>query len=793
MPGAVSWMTILRRYWHEPERSRFGDAWMVQRARWRYWVVNVVLFVCLTVPALLVGTAGWPLRVAAAAGLIGACVWEGVAVRLGRFSVWADVLETVAVVLVAWRYPSGTGGLVFILAFALPALGFRLFYSNSVQAVARTLTVLAAIYVGSTQNPAPVGRRLPLAALAVVLVAFLSREVARLVGLRASMTHRRRVADQLTDDLATAKGRKDVHAAILRAVLELMHGRTDARVIIWDEPGNWRPTAAAGANADEVHTAGGNPLSAVPWVREAIDAGESTYRTSFDDVEELRSALGFDPIPGVVFVVPLRHREQIRALSVSARQPIPPEVRKDIEYVAKVGEVALGSIELTREGLEGLRERNYFDPGTGLANRDLLRRRIGEALQQQDRLVAVLVIRIGRFRTIDDSLGNIAGGDALITLIGRLEGAAPHGTVARFGSDEFAVLLDRLAEPAEAEQVAARIVAALDEPLPGLLGSGAGVFLHGSIGVAVSGPDVRTATDLLRNADVAVEAAGGPEAGTYRVFDPAMRASMVDRFELESDLSRALHNDEFELHYQPIVQLQAWERISGVEALIRWNRGGRGMVSPAQFIPAAEETGLINQIGAWVLRESCRQQRDWATIEPELAGLTVSVNLSPVQLARADVTRMIGEAVGETGADPAQMVIELTESALVENSAANLDKLQAIKAVGVRLALDDFGTGFSSLGYLRQFPFDVIKIDRSFVQEVDVDEGAAALASSVIRIGKALNLTSLAEGVETIGQADWLTKAGCDAAQGYFFAPPMPPDQLRPMLSHGLSLPSTRS
>ncbi len=393
-----------------------------------------------------------------------------------------------------------------------------------------------------------------------------------------------------------------------------------------------------------------------------------------------------------------------------------------------------------------------------------------------------------------DSLGAIPGGDALATLTGRLEGAVPpHSTVARFRSDEFAILLEQIADRAAAEQVAARILVVLDEPLPGLLGSGRGVFVHGSIGVAVSGPEARTASDLLRNADVAAHSTSVTEGGSYRVFDPAMRATMVDRLELESDLSRALDNDEFELHYQPVVQLQDQETISGVEALIRWNRPGHGTVSPAQFIPAAEETGLITQIGAWVMREGCRQQRDWAATGPQLARLTVSVNLSPVQLAQADVTSMISTVVGETAADPGRMVVELTEGALVQNTTANLEKLKAIKALGVRLALDDFGTGFSSLGYLRQFPFDVIKIDRSFVNGVDVDEGAAALASSVIRIGKALNLTSLAEGVEAIGQADWLTKAGCDAAQGYLFAPPMPPDQLLPMLTHGLALPAIRA
>jgi diguanylate cyclase (GGDEF)-like protein len=409
-------------------------------------------------------------------------------------------------------------------------------------------------------------------------------------------------------------------------------------------------------------------------------------------------------------------------------------------------------------------------------------------------MVAVLLVRINRFREIDDSLGDLAGTDALVALIARLEAAVPpNGTLARFGTNEFAVLLDQVAGPAAAEAIASRILSVLDEPLPSVLGTGTGVFVRGSVGAAFSGPDTRTATDLLRNADVALHAASTNEGGRYQVFDPRMRAALVDRMALESDLSRGLGNDEFALHYQPIVRLAAWDRVAGVEALIRWNRCGRGLVPPGQFIPAAEETGLVNEIGAWVLREGCRQQRAWATADPELSRLSVSVNLSPVQLARPDVPGMIGSTVAETGVDPARMIVELTESALVENTAANLDKLRAIRAVGVRLALDDFGTGFSSLAYLRQFPFDVIKIDRSFVRGVDVDDGAAALASSVIRIGKALNLQSLAEGVETVGQADWLTKAGCDAAQGYFFARPMPPDRLFPLLSHGLPLPTMRA
>jgi diguanylate cyclase (GGDEF)-like protein len=755
--------------------------------------VNVAVFLGLTVPTLLIGTAGWPLRIAAAAGLVGACAWEGVAVRLGRFPLWADVLETAAIAVMAWRYPSGSGGLVFVLAFAILGLGFRAIYSTTAQVAARTLSVLAALLVGSIGNHPDYPRRASLVAFVVVVVAFQSAWVAQLFRQRAALAQRRRVSDQLTADLAGASGRNDVYAAMLRAVLGLLAGRDDARVIIWDEPEIGRPTAAAGVDADKVPGGVREPLWLVPWVRDAMETGRSVYRESTEDDDRVRSALSFDPILGAAFVVPLRHREGIRAMSVSAREPISPDTREGIEYVAKLGEVALGSIELTRDGLEGLRERNYDDPGTQLASRELLRNRLDRALEQPDSMAALLLVRINRFREVNDSFGSAAGGSALMTLTDRLHRAVPsHSTLARLASDEFAVLLERLPDPTAVDQIARRILSSLDQPLPGPLGNGSGVFLRGHIGAALSGQTARTAADLLRNADVALRESDTAEAENYRVFDPDMRTSLVERLALESDLSRALDKDELVLHYQPIVQLGAWDRIAGVEALIRWNRAGHGMVAPGLFIPAAEETGLINQIGSWVLREACDQQRKWAATEPALSRLTVSVNLSPLQLADADVAGMIGHTVRDSGADPGRMLIEITEGALVENTEANLDKLKAIKSVGVRLALDDFGTGFSSLSYLRQFPFDVIKIDRSFVREVDVDEGAAALARSVIGIGNALNLVSLAEGVETIGQAEWLTEAGCDEAQGFYFAPPMPASELLPALTNGLILPSAR-
>jgi len=794
MPGPAAWITIVRGWGPRLAQWRLVRRVGIARPlRVRVWLLNVAVFLGLTVPTLVIGSAGWPLRIAATAGLIGTCVWEGVALRLERFPVWADVLETVAIGVVAWRYPSGSGGLVFVLAFAILALSFRTIYSTTAQTAARTLSVVAALIVGSIGNHPGEMRRASVVALVVVVVAFQSAWLAQLFRQRAELARRGQISDQLSGELARAAGRNDVYAAMLRAVLELLHGRDDVRVIIWDEADTGRPSVAAGVDADKVRTGVRQPLGLVPWVRDAMEAGQPVYSESTEDIEEVRSAVDFEPILGAAFVVPLRHRAHVRAMSVSARESIPPDTRAGIEYVAKLGEIALGSIELTRTGLEGLRERSYDDPGTQLVSRDLLWQRLERALKQPDSTSALLLVRVNRFREVNDSLGSVAGGDALVTITARLHGAVPpHSTLARFGSDEFAVLLERLDGPHAAEQSARRVLSSLDQPFPGPVGNGRGVFLLGHIGVALSSPSARTPADLLRNADVALHETDAAEAASYRIFDPGMRASLVHRLALESDLSRALDNGEFELHYQPIVQLGAWERVSGVEALIRWNRAGHGLVPPAEFIPAAEETGLINQIGAWVLREGCYQQRRWAAMGPELSRLTVSVNLSPVQLADADVARTIADTVGETEADPERMIIEITEGALVENTDANLEKLTTIKSVGVRLAIDDFGTGFSSLSYLRQFPFDVLKIDRSFVSEVDVDEGAAALAGSLIGIGKALNLTSLAEGVETVGQADWLTKAGCDAAQGFYFARPMPPAQLLPALTNGLPLPPNR-
>jgi len=402
----------------------------------------------------------------------------------------------------------------------------------------------------------------------------------------------------------------------------------------------------------------------------------------------------------------------------------------------------------------------------------------------------LLLLDLDHFTTINDLRGQAAGDEALVAVARRLTACAqPGDTVARLGDDEFAVLLDPSDDPsddpAEPERVARRIVEVLDAPLTGLLGNRSDVFVRASIGLAVSGPTARTPQDLLANADLAMRAAKTDGGASYRIYEPAMRTAVMDRLELRADLNRALERGELVVHYQPVVDL-ANGTIEGVEALVRWQHPQRGTIPPARFIPLAEDSGVIGEIGAWVLREACRQLRAWSAADPKLGGLRLSVNLSPLQLAEADLARTVARIIGETGIDPGKVILELTESALVEHTGASLATLNALKALGVRLAVDDFGTGFSALSYLRRFPFDNLKIDRAFVHGVDTDNDAAALARAIIRMADALGLSCVAEGVETTAQAAWLRAAGCALAQGYLFAAPMPPDRLRPLLTSDL-------
>lgn len=427
----------------------------------------------------------------------------------------------------------------------------------------------------------------------------------------------------------------------------------------------------------------------------------------------------------------------------------------------------------TRKSLEErLTHQASHDPLTNLANRTLFRQRVELALQRarhRDRVV-VMFLDLDNFKSVNDSLGHGAGDQLLITAAERLLNATRGSdTVARFGGDEFAVLLENVREDDEARIVAERINKSIRQPIQ--IGSESVV---GGVSIGITRPHADTdgADELLRNADVAMYTAKSEGKGRYQFFDPSMHTAVIDRLELESDLRRAISLGEFVLFYQPLVQLDT-ERVVGVEALVRWNHPRRGLVQPLDFIPIAEETGLIVPLGRWVLREACRQAHSWWHDLPEGDQISVAVNVSGRQLQDAFFVSDVAEALADSGLLPSRLVLEITETVIMHRTEAMVQRLQELKALGIHLAIDDFGTGYSSLSYLQQFPIDIIKIDRAFVEGMERDAAGAALTRTIIGLGWTLGLSTIAEGIEFTQQRETLTELGCKLGQGFLFARPL--------------------
>ena len=420
---------------------------------------------------------------------------------------------------------------------------------------------------------------------------------------------------------------------------------------------------------------------------------------------------------------------------------------------------------------EQLAHQAFHDPVTKLANRALFSDRVEHALMRAGRGVpeiAVMFIDLDDFKTVNDSLGHAAGDEVLQEVGRRLKIAVrPTDTVARFGGDEFAVLLDGVNGSADAADAAARILRALDLPVDI---DGKSVFPRASVGICLVGEDLETpeAEELLRNADVAMYMAKRDSKGSYRVFEPTMHERVVERLELRSDLQHALTFDQLELHYQPVVRL-AGRDILGVEALVRWNHPTRGTIAPIQFIPVAEETGLIIPMGRWILETACRQGVRLQEQFPRTEPLTMSVNLSVRQLQSETLVGDVRKALEMSGLSASALVLEITESLMLSDTDFAMQQLHELKALGIRLAMDDFGTGYSSLSYLSRFPVDILKMDRSFVGSDDNE----ALTSAIIALGSSLSLEVVAEGIELPEQANSLEELGCELGQGFLFAKPM--------------------
>ena len=430
---------------------------------------------------------------------------------------------------------------------------------------------------------------------------------------------------------------------------------------------------------------------------------------------------------------------------------------------------------------EELRHNAFHDSLTGLANRSLFGDRVEHALAAGARSrgrTAVLFLDLDEFKNVNDSLGHAAGDEMLVAVAGRLTGVLRAAdTVARLGGDEFAVLIDGPTTEAAAVAAAERILAALAEPIPV---GGRAVVAAASIGLALSSAAVTGATDLLRNADVAMYRAKSGGKGRLAVFEPSMHQRAVARLDTEMELRTAIDRDEFVLDYQPVVALGSGA-IVGYEALLRWRHPVRGLVSPAEFIPLAEETGLIVPIGRWVLETACREAAGWPTVRAsgtELGSraLFISVNLSARQLADADLIADVSAVLERTGLAPERLTLELTESAMLDDADAAIGLLGRLRELGARIAVDDFGTGYSSLRYVQRFPIDVLKIDRSFVAGITGGGPEAAVARTLVQLGHALDIAIVAEGVEEPEQVELLRQLGCAYAQGYLLGRPAPAD-----------------
>jgi diguanylate cyclase (GGDEF)-like protein len=393
--------------------------------------------------------------------------------------------------------------------------------------------------------------------------------------------------------------------------------------------------------------------------------------------------------------------------------------------------------------------------------------------------VTVLVLDLDSFKRVNDSLGHAAGDRLLTSVAERLiDTIRPGDTVARLGGDEFAILLEDT-ELADGIRIAQRLGEALDRPFPV---GGHQVLARASIGVASGDPGAQTADDLLTNADLAMYLAKGQGKARYAVFQAGMHEAAIARLELEADLRRALELGEFVLLYQPVVRLGDRSMV-GMEALIRWKRPSGEVVSPDRFIPLAEETGLIREIGHWVLQEACRQAGVWQAEHNPMPALRLSVNLSPRQLEDPEIVKDVERILVASGLAPHCLVIEITESLLISEPDVAVRRLADLKHLGVRLAIDDFGTGFSSLSYLRRFPVDVLKIDQSFVAALGHAPEDAALAHAIVKLGHTLGLRVVAEGIETLAQLTELRELGCEYGQGYLFARPLTAEALSVMLT----------
>ncbi|MBI3144415.1 MAG: EAL domain-containing protein [Pseudogulbenkiania sp.] len=475
--------------------------------------------------------------------------------------------------------------------------------------------------------------------------------------------------------------------------------------------------------------------------------------------------------------------QPLRGISLEARNKQGHPLPLEVNAVPVSGDAGVPCIQLVlRDVSERLRQQRQleyqanYDSLTGLSNRSHLATRLTGTLElarDNGMLAAILLLDLDRFKTINDSLGHGIGDGVLQEVARRLKGCMRDmDTVARLGGDEFVLVAANLDDSDAAGSVAERVIRVFTQPFNV---GGHDLLITPSIGISLYPQDGGDGETLLSNADAAMYRVKGQGRHGVAFYTPEMSLHAMERLELETALQQALRNEEFTLHYQPRFALDD-RRILSAEALIRWQRPGSGLVSPAQFIPLAEETGLIVPIGAWALRTACTHCRAWQ--EAGWPGVSVAVNVSARQFHNDDIVALCRQVLAETGLQPHLLELEITETLAMVNPAATIATLQELKALGLRISLDDFGTGYSSLNQLKRFPIDHLKIDRSFVKDITIDPDDATITVTIIAMAHAMGLAVIAEGVETEAQADFLRQHRCDAFQGYYFSRPLPLDVL---------------
>jgi diguanylate cyclase (GGDEF)-like protein/PAS domain S-box-containing protein len=515
----------------------------------------------------------------------------------------------------------------------------------------------------------------------------------------------------------------------------------------------------------------GKPLAEVFRI---IDGG--THQTARDPME---MAVEQNKTVGLTVNCVLIRRDGFESAIEDSAAPIHDRAGRVIGAVIvfhDVSEARAMSMQMTHSA--------HHDVVTGLPNRVLLNDRINQSISlalRQNRPIAVLFLDLDHFKNTNDSLGHAAGDELLQSVSKRLLACVRGSdTVSRQGGDEFAILLPEITHAEDAAKCAAKIIVALHPPH--IIG-GRSLHIGASIGISLYPKDGIDAETLIKNADMAMYHAKERGRSNFQFFEAEMNLKAVERQSMESDLRRALKQKEFLLHYQPKVNLETGE-ITGVEALIRWKQPDRGLVPPAQFVPIAEDCGLIVPIGRWVLREACRQARAWQ--DAGLRHLRMGVNVSAVEFREKGFAETVRTVLSEAGLEARYLVLELTERVLMENARSTATVLEELRAMGVHLAVDDFGTGYSSLSYLRQFPIDVLKIDQSFIHQITSNFDDSTIISAIINMGKSLRHIVIAEGVETDEQRAYLQSQHCEEGQGYLFGRPVAAAQFARLLQMGI-------